>query len=318
MFSRRPSRLERLFSHRPSLLGGPLAAVLLAATPAAAQTAQDAPSNCPPGSWFCASAEKPAAAPPPVVVVKPSRSPVTVTVEEKGALEPLPPAEAAPPPPPPPPPPVIVYRRPPPPPVVVYAPPPPPPPPPYYYYRARPPKPLRTGPEWGINLRAEGAIQGSGSASTRAMTGVGFGLRYRPAPAFAVEAGFDFIGGNDYNNNPRNETEFTVNALVFLNPKSRVQLYLLAGLGGAWAHVTDVQSYDYQQLNYTYFGGQGGAGLEFRIAKHFAMNLDARAFIRSRTDSSAAYTAEYTNPQTGQTTNTSDGMLITAGMTFYF
>jgi opacity protein-like surface antigen len=301
------------------LAASPLAAVLLAATPAAAQTVQDAPSNCPPGSWFCASAEKPAAAPPPVVVVKPSRSPVTVTVEEKGALEPLPPAEAAPPPPPPPPPPpVIVYRRPPPPPVVVYAPP-PPPPPPYYYYRARlPPKPLRTGPEWGINLRAEGAIQGSGSASTRAMTGVGFGLRYRPAPAFAVEAGFDFIGGNDYNNNPRNETEFTVNALVFLNPKSRVQLYLLAGLGGAWAHVTDVQSYDYQQLNYTYFGGQGGAGLEFRIAKHFAMNLDARAFIRSRTDSSAAYTAEYTNPQTGQTTNTSDGMLITAGMTFYF
>jgi opacity protein-like surface antigen len=317
MSSRRPSRLERLFSHRPVLLGGPLAAVLLAATPAAAQTVQDAPSNCPPGSWFCASAEKPATPPPPVVVVKPSRAPVTVTVEEKGALEPLPPAEAAPPPPPPPPPPpVVVYRRPPPPPVVLYAP--PPPPPPYYYYRARPPKPLRTGPEWGLNLRAEGALQGSGSASTRAMTGVGFALRYRPAPAFAVEAGFDFLGGNDYNNNPRNETEFTVNALVFLNPRSRVQLYLLAGLGGAWAHVTDQSSYDYQQLNYTYFGGQGGAGLEFRIAKHFAMNLDARAFIRSRTDSSASYTAEYTNPQTGQTTNTSDGMLITAGMTFYF
>ena len=33
-----------------------------------------------------------------------------------------------------------------------------------------------------------------------------------------------------------NETEFTVNALVFLNPKSRVQVYLLAGFG--WSSAT--------------------------------------------------------------------------------
>ena len=150
------------------------------------------------------------------------------------------------------------------------------------------------------------------------MTGAGVGLRYRPAPAFALEAAFDFLGGNDYQNNARNETEFTVNALVFLNPRSRVQLYLLAGLGGAWAHVADTSDYSFQQYDYTYFGGDAGAGLEFRIAKHFAMNLDARAFLRSRTDSAAQSQPEYTNPQTGQSTNTSDGMLITGGMTFYF
>ena len=72
------------------------------------------------------------------------------------------------------------------------------------------------------------------------------------------------------------------------------------------------------QANYTYFGGQAGAGLEFRIARHFAMNLDARGFLRSRTDSASATQPEYVNPTTGQTTNTSDGVLITAGMTFYF
>ncbi len=91
--------------------------------------------------------------------------------------------------------------------------------------------------EWGINLRAEGAINGGGSASTQAMTGVGFALRYKPIPSFGLEAGFDFLGGRDYQNNFRHETEFTVNAMVFVNPQSRVQLYFLAGLGGAWAHV---------------------------------------------------------------------------------
>jgi opacity protein-like surface antigen len=158
------------------------------------------------------------------------------------------------------------------------------------------------------------------------MTGVGFALRYRPVPAFALEAGFDFLSGRDYVNDWRNETEFTVNAMVFVNPRSRVQLYLLAGLGGAWAHVNEngatpvngYSSYGVDEANYTYFGGQAGAGLEFRIAKHFAMNIDARGFIRSRTDSASATQPEYVNPATGQTTNTSDGVLITGGMTFYF
>jgi opacity protein-like surface antigen len=218
-----------------------------------------------------------------------------------------------------PPPPPVRYRPAPPPPVVVYEQPPPPPPPPpsgYYYYRPRP-RPLQQA-EWGLNLRAEGAVQGSGSRSTQPMEGVGIGLRYRPIPAFALEAGFDFLGGRDYYNDERHETAFSVNAMVFVNPRSRVQLYLLAGLAGSWANVQDQNAPAGGLSYYTYFGGQGGAGLEFRIAKHFAMNFDARAFIRSRTDSASATTAEYTDPTTGQTTNTSDGLLFTGGMTFYF
>ncbi|MGO8998017.1 MAG: hypothetical protein ACLQVI_32245, partial [Polyangiaceae bacterium] len=135
--SSRPSSLESLRSFRLSLLGGPLAAVLLAATPAAAQ---DAPSNCPPGSWFCADAqEKPAPAPP---AARPAPRPLAPAAAQDGALEPLPPAEALPPPPPPaPPPPPVIYRRtPPPPPVVIYQQQPTRPPPPYYYYY-RPTKP---------------------------------------------------------------------------------------------------------------------------------------------------------------------------------
>ena len=325
--SSRPFAIEHLRSFRHVLVGAPLAAVLLAAAPA---SAQDPPSNCPPGSWFCAEAEKaPPKAPAPAAAA-PALPPV------KGELEPLPPAEALPPPPPPGPPPappgVMIYRPGPPPPVVVYQPPPPvyygrPPPPPPFYYRPRPAKRPVVGQshEWGINLRAEIAPNGGGSASREPMSGVGFGLRYKPVPAFGVEAGFDFLGGRDYQDNLRHETEFTVNAMVFVNPRSRVQFYLLAGLGGAWANVAynsgglSSGTWDpgYPTTSYTYFGGQAGGGLEFRIARHFAMNVDLRGFLRTRTDSNAS-TPEFVNTATGQTTNTSDGALLTAGMTFYF
>jgi hypothetical protein len=325
MFSRPRSSMRlapQNLCSRYALCGLSLTVAAAAWLAPSSASAQEPPPNCPPGSWFCAEAP-----PPPKTAPAPAVAP-----PGKGELEPLPPAEPLPPPNPPPPP-VVVYRPgppgpPPPPPVVIYQPsptvilrPPPPPPPPYYYYRPRT-KPARIS-EWGINTRFEGAPNGSGSRSTRAMLGAGFGVRYRPVPAFAVEAGFDFLSGNDYNDDPRRETEFSVNALVFLNPRSRVQFYLLAGLGGSWADVNTgynnnyYNGYDFGTSHYTYFGGQAGGGLEFRVSKHFAMNLDARAFLRTRTDSGASSQPEFVS-STGQTTNTSDGCLITAGMTFYF
>jgi hypothetical protein len=209
---------------------------------------------------------------------------------------------------------VVVYK-PPPPPVVVYQSPTTryyviPPPPPVYYYR---PRPLYRG-EWGLNLHLEGASFGHAANVTSAgMGGGGIGLRYRPAPAFALETDLDFVGGTDYQGYRRSEEASTLNALVFLNPRSRAQVYLLAGFGWSWAHaMDDLQGVAY---DYSYFGGQGGIGLEFRAAKHFALNIDARAFIRTRTDDQGG--AEFVSAS-GQTTNTSAGALFTGGMTFYF
>lgn len=284
---------------------------------AMAQQAPAANPHCPPGSWFCADTQQPSAAP--------AGQPVQ--------LQPLPGTREgmreAPPPPPPrgvwiygpgsPPPPVVIYQ--PPPPVVVYqgpryiqA-----PPPPVYYYHPRPAYPKRS--EWGLNLHVEGAALGHSSTATHdsGMGGVGFGLRYKPIPAFGLEADVDFLGGRDYNGFQRDETAVTMNALVFLNPKSRAQVYLLAGFGWAGAHVTD-DSYisGGQGSDYAYFGGQGGLGLEFRLARHFALNLDALGFIRTRIDSGASQNPEFIDAATGQTSNTSAGVLFRGGMTFYF
>jgi hypothetical protein len=42
-----------------------------------------------------------------------------------------------------------------------------------------------------------------------------------------------------------------------------------------------------------------------------------RGFLRGRTDGNGA-APEFTDPKTGNTTNTSGGLLFTGGMTFYF
>jgi hypothetical protein len=320
MISRSPAPRSARRLHASLVSASFALAVPFAASSALAQSS----SNCPPGSWFCADTqEKPAA--PAGQPVAPQSAPAPTR------LEPLP-SDA-----PPPPPPTIIYQQAPPPvvyrpapPVVVYQPPPPayPPPgyrspgyrepPPPYYYRPRPPTPLARKNEWGLNLRVEGGILGHGSAANSGMGGLGFGLRYKPVPAFGIEADVDFWGGRDYYGDRRNETALALNAMVFVNPKSKVQVYFLAGFGWSNADVTNDASPYYAQANYSYFGGQAGGGLEFRLGTHFALNGDVRGFIRGRTDDGAQAAPEFVDPTTGRTTNTSGGGIVTGGMTFYF
>ena len=285
------------------------AAVAFACALPSVAFAQTTNPNCPPGSWFCADTQEKSAAP--------AGQPVQAAPAPAGAagqLQPLP-AEKAPERAPP----QVTYAPSPQPPVVIYQPPPPviireaPPP---YYYTPRQAPPRRR--EWGLNLHLEGAMLGNKSSSDSSMGGAGFGLRYKPVPAFGLEADLDFVGGRDYNGYRRGETAFTLNGIIFVNPKSKTQLYFLAGFGWAGANVSNDNSGSYYaSTTYKYFGGQVGAGLEFRLARHFAMNVDLRGFIRGRVDDNAQYQPEFRSAD-GRTTNTSGGGLLTVGMTFYF
>ncbi len=170
--------------------------------------------------------------------------------------------------------------------------------------------------EWGLNLHVEGASFGHG-AGDAGMAGAGFGVRYKPNRRFGIETDLDFVGGTDYQGDSRSETAFTINGLFFLNPRSRAQVYLLAGFGWSGAHVTNDQSSNGSDLHYTYFGGQLGAGLELRLSRAIALNGDVRGFIRTRIDDQAASSPEFVD-QYGRTSNTSGGALFTGGMTIYF
>jgi len=292
--------------------------------------AQDA--NCPPGAWFCE--DTPVEAPPtaaPAPAEKPAETPAAKDTKPpppngRGAVVIPPPAGKAAPPP------VVVYQP------VPNAPPPqviivsPGAPRPRVVYPVPPPPPKRPPwrPEWGLNLRLEGvAMAHEGAAEDAGMGGIGIGLRYRPVPAFAIEGDLDLIGGTDYNGFERAEVPLAFNGLLFVNPRSRVQFYFIGGFHVAWAKVRSDQASplltrntedndgwgDYEQ-EYSYFGGQLGIGLEFRLSRRVALDIDLIGFFRGRTDDGDL--PEFVDWDTGRTTNSSGGGLFRGGVSFYW
>lgn len=265
-----------------------------AALAPAVAAAQEPKKDCEPGSWFCGETQAQPA--------------------NKGNLEPLPtekpdakPAETRPATPPPP---VVVYQ-PPPPTVVVQA---REAPAPYYYVpkRAQPKK------EWGLNLHVGGAMLGRGRDDNAGLGMAGLGLRFRPIPQAAIEGNLDFAAGRDYNGYRRNETAFTVNGLIFLNPRNITQVYLLGGFGWSGAKATDDRAgYDSMEYSYGYFGVQAGVGLEFRLSRSVALNVDLRGLVRTRIDDDKRRNPEFVSGD-GKSTNTSGAGLITGGLTFYW
>lgn len=267
---------------------GAFALAIAAPSTAHADDAKD----CPPGSWFCGET-----APPPAGANK-DLQPLP-TEAGKGDAKPASP-----------PPPVVVYQ---PPPTTVVVQPREAPPAYYYVPRHAPPK-----KEWGLNLHVGGLMLGKGRDDNAGMALVGLGLRFRPIPAFAVEADLDFAGGRDYNGYRRKETALGFNGLVFLNPKSKTQVYLLGGFGWSGATAVDDRGgYDSVEYKYGYFGGTAGIGLEFRLSKVVALNFDLRGFIRGRVDDNKRDYPEFVDSN-GRTTNTSGGGLFQGGLTFYW
>jgi Outer membrane protein beta-barrel domain len=253
--------------------------------------AQDS-KDCPPGSWFCGDTQ-----PPP-------------SGTAGSGVQALPPPEAKPAEtrPATPPPPVVVYQ---PGPIVVQQ---PREAPPAYYYVPRKAPSRR---EWGLNLHLGGLMMGKGQDNNAGMGVAGLGLRFRPVPAAALEVDLDFAGGRDYNGFRRNETALSFNGLLFVNPKNATQVYFLAGFGWSGATAVDDRNYDSITYKYGYFGVQGGVGLEFRLSRAVALNVDVRGFVRGRVDDNRRDYYEFVD-SSGRRTNSSGGGQLQGGLTFYW
>lgn len=199
--------------------------------------------------------------------------------------------------------------------------------------------------EWGLNARVEGVGFGGdrnsdvAAARDAGMGGFGISLRYRPWARFALDAGFDVVGGTDFNGFERVETPFSLNGIFYFNPRSRAQFYVIGGVNWSRATVrsdepspllTQTKDGSGYSADYKYFGGQIGAGLEFRLSKRLAFNVDVLGFMRSRTDvddddhhmkegrTDSNKGPEYINTVTGQTTNSSGGGLFRGGLTLWW
>ncbi len=295
-----------------------LATGVLFAFPARVSAEEQPRGNCPPGGWFCDEAES--------ADEEPAADEATPDTGHDGDERPAPGSRRPP-----------KYKRGPS--VVVVSPGDEPPPNVVVLEKGtEPPPPPVTRPhrrrfrEMGINLRLEGVLMGSSDDRTRAhdsgMMGGGISFRYRPIPHFAFDAGVDILGGRDWYGFRRNETALLLSAMVFFNPYSPVQFYLLGGVGVSGAEVNwrGTQSNPdgttqpiAQRREYSYFGAHFGPGLEFRASRRVALNVDLLGFIRGRTDRRANTEPEFVDPGNPQrTTNTSGGGLLRGGITFYW
>lgn len=135
-------------------------------------------------------------------------------------------------------------------------------------------------------------------------------LRFRPKDYLGIDLGAGYYAGNDYQGFYRREIPVTANFLFFLNPQHKFQFYFLLGPGATFGRVDLIG----ETRSMTHIGGQGGFGVELRLAPAFALNVDARGVIRHRVDSDPR--PEFVDG--GRSTNTSGGALLTFGGTFYF
>jgi hypothetical protein len=142
------------------------------------------------------------------------------------------------------------------------------------------------------------------------MAGFSGALRFRPKEHLGIDLGSGYFAGNDYQGFYRTEIPVTANFLFFVNPQHKFQLYFLLGPGVSFGRVDTIN----EVRRMTHIGGQGGIGVEFRLAPAFALNADVRGVLRHRIDSDPR--PEFFDGARG--TNTSGGAVLTFGGTFYF
>lgn len=142
------------------------------------------------------------------------------------------------------------------------------------------------------------------------MGGFSGALRFRPKPHVGIDLGAGYFAGNDYQGFYRTEVPVTTNFLFFVNPQHKLQVYFLLGPGLSFAHVDTLT----EVRRMTYVGGQGGMGLELRLAPLFALNVDVRGVLRHRIDGDPR--PEFIDGS--RSTDTSGGAVLTFGGTFYF
>jgi hypothetical protein len=177
----------------------------------------------------------------------------------------------------------------------------------------------RRRPSFGIHPQFSGIM-----GREVGMGGFRIGPRFRPRSGhFALEIDFGYYAGNDYNGLDRTEFPFGLNTYFFFNPQHRIQFYGVLGMGVSWGFADgfDRGTGEFRSTDFAHFNGEGGLGLEWRIARWFALAVDVRGLIRHRISDNRqpefVERDDFGNP-TGRTTNTSGGAIFNGGAVFYF
>jgi hypothetical protein len=171
-------------------------------------------------------------------------------------------------------------------------------------------------PQFGVHGRLGVALVDDGDSPAHPfMAGVGLGFLFLPLDFVGVELSVDSGFGRDALDAERRELAVSAALRSVLNPREPVQVFVTTGLFHSWARVDPGGS---QARDYRYFGAVLGLGAELAFQRLYAATAQIDGFIRGRVDAGAAAEPEFVNETTGETSNTSAGMLLRLGAIRYF
>ncbi len=176
---------------------------------------------------------------------------------------------------------------------------------------------------WGLNMHATGMfLPGHDLADIEpGMAGAGLSFRYRPVPVFALDFGLDILVGTDGNGFERREVPLSVSGVLYPF-KGFLQPYVSVGLNTAFARVESLEHTEHlvqgTEGQYNYVGVHAGLGLELRITRLIGLNIEGAGILRKRVDSDAKAHPEFVDIDTGETSNTSTGGILRAGLSFWW
>lgn len=174
-------------------------------------------------------------------------------------------------------------------------------------------------PELGIALEASrsGSTIGFGSGTTAGYLGMHGRFGRRVALGFGIEQGY----GTDPSGWKRYDIAWNLPKLyMYLNPKSRTQLYVTTGMDMRVSHFDDGPNKPLPEntpWGFMYMGTFLGGGVEHRMDKTMALRLEARWFVRGRTTGRANPKDAPLDPGFNQATKGAQGAVVSLGLVFF-
>ena len=152
---------------------------------------------------------------------------------------------------------------------------------------------------------------------------VGAAFHGRFGDNVAMEVGVHGGGGDDGSGYRRWSVGYVLpNVMVYFTPKSRFQLYALAGFNldaQGFTSTPDGPIYSDLPKSYLYMGGTGGFGIETRTSKHIALRFEIAGYLRARVDSEKPEDAAAVgaHPDFDRDTKVSKGVMFNLGFVYF-
>lgn len=178
------------------------------------------------------------------------------------------------------------------------------------------PEPVQSDRSFGVQARFVLPLIDDGDSPAHPfMAGPGLGFVFLPLDHIGLELAADAVFGRDALDARRRELAVSGALLAFFDTHPLLRVFASTGLVHSWAEVEPPGSY---ARHYRYFGAFLGLGAELTVQRLTTAFVRLDGFMRGRVDEGAKSDPEFVHSTTGDTSNSSAGVVLRVGAARYF